>query len=182
MSCLTVYHQSAPEHPNKLLSHVEDIASTLAAISVQFSQIPVQQPVIAGTASAELSAANAAQIEQLNALHGFASAEVLSLCDERGEGSELARDLRQERACQPAHLHYYLAGRGLLALHCGDYVYSLLCEKNDLLLLPAGMAHWLDTGSHPRVAVLRLFDAPQVPAFVGVIGDFAASFTGLDDC
>lgn len=182
MSCLTVYHQSSPEHPNKLLSHVEDIASTLAAINVQFSQVPVQQPVIAGTASAELITANALQIEQLKALYGHASAEILSLCDERGEGSELARGLRQEQACQPAQVHYYLAGRGLLALHSGDYVYSLLCEKNDLLLLPAGIAHWFDAGAHPRVAVLRLFDAPQVPAFISVADDFAASFTGLDDC
>ena len=137
MSCLTVYHQSSPEHPNKLLSHVEDIASTLAAVGVQFSQVAVQQPVIAGTASAEVIAASRVQIDQLMSTHGYAAAEVLSLCDERGEGSELARALRQEQLCPSAHLHYYLAGRGVLALHIGEYVYSLLCEKNDLVLLPA---------------------------------------------
>jgi 1,2-dihydroxy-3-keto-5-methylthiopentene dioxygenase len=182
MSSLTVYHQSSPEYPNKLLTHVEDIASTLAAVGVQFSQVQVAQPVTAGTASDELMAASRVQIDQLMTLHGYASAEVLSLCDERGEGSELARGLRQEQSCQPAHLHYYLAGRGLLALHIGEYVYSLLCEKNDLLLLPAGTVHWFDGGEHPRFAVLRLFDSPQVPVFVPVEGDFAAAFAGLDDC
>ncbi|WP_298190135.1 acireductone dioxygenase [uncultured Pseudomonas sp.] len=182
MSCLTVYHQSSPEHPNKLLSHVEDIASTLAAVGVQFSQVAVQQPVIAGTASAEVIAASRVQIDQLMSTHGYAAAEVLSLCDERGEGSELARALRQEQLCPSAHLHYYLAGRGVLALHIGEYVYSLLCEKNDLVLLPAGTAHWFDAGEHPRFAVLRVFDSPQVPALVSVAGDFAAAFAGLDDC
>ena len=182
MSSLTVYHQSSPEYPNKLLTHVEDIASTLAAVGVQFSQVPVQQPVTAGTASDELMAACRVQIDQLLTQHGYASAEVLSLCDERGEGSELARSLRAEQRCQPAHLHYYLAGRGPLALHIGEYVYSLLCVKGDLLRLPAGTAHWFDGGEHPRFAVLRLFDSAQAPDFVPVVGDFAAAFAGLDDC
>lgn len=182
MSSLTVYHQSSPEYPNKLLTHVEDIASTLAAVGVQFSQVPVQQAVIAGTASDELMAASRVQIDQLMTQHGYASAEVLSLCDECGEGSELGRALRAEQSCQPAHLHYYLAGRGLLALHIGEYVYSLLCEKNDLLLLPAGTAHWFDGGEHPRFAMLRLFDSVQVPVFARIEGDFAALFAGLDDC
>ena len=107
---------------------------------------------------------------------------MLSLCDERGEGCELARRLRAEQSCQPAHLHYYLAGRGLLALHIGEYVYSLLCEKGDLLLLPSTTAHWFDGGEHPRFAVLRLFDSAKVPDFVPVAGEFAAAFAGLDDC
>jgi 1,2-dihydroxy-3-keto-5-methylthiopentene dioxygenase len=182
MSSLTVYHQSSPEYPNKLLTHVEDVASTLAVVGVQFSQLPVQQAVSAGTASDELLAASRVQVYQLLSQHGYACAEVLSLCDERGEGSELARSLRAEQRCQPAHLHYYLAGRGLLALHIGEYVYSLLCEKGDLLQLPAGTAHWFDGGEHPRFAVLRLFDSAQVPDFVPVAGDFAAAFAGLDDC
>lgn len=182
MSSLTVYHQSLPEHPNKLLSHAEDIASTLAAVGVQFTQVPVQQPVIAGTESAELRAACAGQIDQLMTVYGYASAEILSLCDERGEGSELARALRQEQACQSAHLHYCLAGRGLLVLHIGEYVYALQYEKGDLVLLPAGTAHWFDAGEHPRFAVLRLFDSPQVPVMVTAEGDFAMAFAGLDDC
>lgn len=182
MSSLTVYHQSSPEYPNKLLTHLEDIASTLAAVGVQFSQVPVQQAVTAGTASDELMAACRGQVDQLLSQHGYACAEVLSLCDERGEGSELARSLRVEQCCQPAHLHYYLAGRGLLALHIGEYVYNLLCEKGDLLRLPAGTAHWFDGGEHPRFAVLRLFDSAQVPDFAPVAGDFAAAFAGLDDC
>lgn len=182
MSSLTVYHQSSPEYPNKLLTHAEDIASTLAAVGVQFSQVPVQQPITAGSASAEVLAASRLQIEQLQSEHGFTSVEALSLCDERGEGSELAQRLGQEQACQSGFMQYCLAGRGALALHIGEYVYSLLCEKHDLVLLPGGIAHWFDAGEHPRFALLRLFDSPQVPAFVTVEGDFAAAFTDLTDC
>jgi 1,2-dihydroxy-3-keto-5-methylthiopentene dioxygenase len=182
MSSLTVYPQSSPEHPNKLLSHAEDIASTLATVGVKFVQMPVQEPVVAGAASAEVLAASRGQTERLLSEYGYASFDLLNLCDERGQGGEQASRPRQQQACAAAHLHYFLAGRGLLALHIGEYVYSLVCEKGDLLQLPAGTPHWFDGGEHPRVAVLQLFDSPEVPGFQTVEGDFALGFAGLDDC
>lgn len=36
---------------------------------------------------------------------------------------------------------------GLFSLHIGDYVYAVLCERNDLITVPAGMPHWFDGGS-----------------------------------
>ncbi|MDF5828837.1 hypothetical protein P4233_16885 [Pseudomonas aeruginosa] len=35
MSSLTVYHENQPEQPLKLLTHAEDIASTLAEVGVR---------------------------------------------------------------------------------------------------------------------------------------------------
>lgn len=179
MSSLSVYPQFSPEQPNKVLSHAEDIASTLAAVGVQFVQVPVQAPVVAGISSAEVLAASRGQVDQLLSEYGYASVDVLSLCDERGVE---AVAVRQAQSCTPAHLYYCLAGRGLLALHIGEYVYSLVCEKSDLLLLPAGTAHWFDGGEHPRVVMLRAFDSVQVPVFAAIEGDFAMGFAGLDDC
>ena len=38
MSSLTVYHQSNPDVPNKVLTHLEDIAATLAEVGVRFER------------------------------------------------------------------------------------------------------------------------------------------------
>ncbi|MDF5983467.1 hypothetical protein P4056_25970 [Pseudomonas aeruginosa] len=38
MSSLTVYHENQPEQPLKLLTHAEDIASTLAEVGVRFER------------------------------------------------------------------------------------------------------------------------------------------------
>lgn len=38
MSSLSVYHVSSPEIPNKVLTHLEDIASTLAEQGVRFDR------------------------------------------------------------------------------------------------------------------------------------------------
>ncbi|MBX9762204.1 MAG: acireductone dioxygenase [Pseudomonadaceae bacterium] len=181
MSSLTVTHQSTPEYPDKLLTHSEDIASTLARVGAQFAQHPVAQPVVAGTPGAEVLAACQVQVEHLLSHCGFAHADVLSLCDERGEGSELATTLAQPRLCESASALYVLAGRCLLALHIGEYVYSLVCEKGDLLQLPAGCVHWLDVGEHPRVALLCLFAGAQQAVFLPANSACAGAMPGLDE-
>ncbi|HEX5843422.1 MAG TPA: acireductone dioxygenase [Pseudomonas sp.] len=181
MSSLTVYHQSSPDLPNKVLTHAEDIASTLAAVGVQFAQVPVQQAVVAGGDEAELLDACRGQLDQLLSQYAYPSVAVLSLCDEQGRSSEPRASLRQEQRCAVAQLRYCLAGRVQLSLHIDDYVYALLCEKNDLLVLPAGTRYWLDIGEHPRCALLGLFDSPQVPV-AELSGDgIAERFAGLDD-
>ena len=38
MSSLSVYHVASPEIPNKVLTHLEDIASTLAEQGVRFDR------------------------------------------------------------------------------------------------------------------------------------------------
>lgn len=182
MSSLTVYHQSSPDMPNKMLTHAEDIASTLVAVGVQFAQLPVAQPVLAGASQEEVLAACQAQIQQLSGEYGYAGLDVLSLCDERGLNNELRASLLKEQRCAVAQLRYCVAGRGLLSLHIDDYVYALLCEKNDLVVLPAGTRNWFDIGERPRVALVRLFDSPQLPVIEDTGEAIAERFAGLDDC
>jgi 1,2-dihydroxy-3-keto-5-methylthiopentene dioxygenase len=179
MSSLTVYPQSSPEHPNKVLGHAEDIVSTLGAVGVRFAQVPLQVPVTAGTDSAEILAASRGQIDLLLSEYAYTSFDLLNLCDERGVAEPVRR---QAQTCKPAHFYYCLAGRAQLALHIGEYVYSLECVKGDLLLLPAGAVHWFDGGERPRVVMVRGFDSAQVPDFSVLEGDFAMGFAGLDDC
>lgn len=182
MSSLTVYHQSSPDLPNKMLTHAEDIASTLAAVGVRFAQLQVAQPVLAGASQEELISACQAQLDQLIGEYGYASLDVFSLCDERGQNGEARASLLKEQRCAVAQLRYCVAGRGLLSLHIDDYVYALLCEKNDLVQLPAGTRHWFDSGEHPRIALLRLFDSPQLPGLEDTGEAIAERFAGLDDC
>lgn len=76
---------------------------------------------------------------------------------------------------------FFLAGQGLFALHIGDYVYAIRCEKNDLLVIPAGVMHWFDMGENPHFVALRLYNTEKgwVPEFTG--DDIARRFPGLDD-
>jgi cupin superfamily acireductone dioxygenase involved in methionine salvage len=48
-------------------------------------------------------------------------------------------------------------------------VYQVLCEKNDLISVPAGTPHWFDMGSEPNFTAIRIFDNPE---------GWVAQFTG----
>ncbi len=45
MSSLSVYHVSSPDTPNKVLTHLEDIASTLAEHGVAFDRWEAATPI-----------------------------------------------------------------------------------------------------------------------------------------
>ncbi|MBV4451771.1 MULTISPECIES: 1,2-dihydroxy-3-keto-5-methylthiopentene dioxygenase [Pseudomonas] len=176
MSYVAVYSAAAPDTPNKVLTHFDDIAATLAEHGVRFERWQ-PRPIEPGASDAELIAAYQAQIDAL----GYNRVEVLRVTGDPTQQAELRARFLDERRYSEDDVRFFIAGQGLFALHIGDYVYALRCEKNDLLVIPAGTAHWFDMGENPHFVALRLFDtAPGwVPAFTG--DDIARRFPGLDD-
>ncbi|ROM56100.1 acireductone dioxygenase [Pseudomonas canadensis] len=176
MSYVAVYSVATPDTPNKVLTHFEDIAATLAEQGVRFER---WQPgsVERGASDAELIAACQAQIDKL----GYSAAEVLRNAADPAQNAELRGQFLDERRYSEDDARFFLAGQGLFALHIGDYVYAVRCEKNDLLVIPAGMAHWFDMGDNPHFLALRLFNTAKgwIPEFTG--DDIAHSFPALDD-
>ena len=79
MSSLTVYHENQPEQPLKLLTHAEDIASTLAEVGVRFERWEAAAPIAAGASQDEVIAAYAHEIERLKRERGYITVDVVSL-------------------------------------------------------------------------------------------------------
>lgn len=176
MSYVAVYPVASPDTPNKVLTHLDDIAATLAEHGVRFER---WQPsaIEKGASDAQMIAAYQAQIDAL----GYASVEVVSVTADHPQKAELRAQFLDEHRYSEDAACFFLAGQGLFTLHIGDYVYAVRCEKNDLLVIPAGMAHWFDMGENPHVVVLRLFNTKKgrTPEFSG--DDIARRFPGLDD-
>ena len=57
MSSLSVYHVSSPEIPNKVLTHLEDITSTLAEQGVRFDRWQATAKIQPGASQEEVIAA-----------------------------------------------------------------------------------------------------------------------------
>jgi 1,2-dihydroxy-3-keto-5-methylthiopentene dioxygenase len=60
-------------------------------------------------------------------------------------------------------------------------VYAVLCEKNDLISVPANTPHWFDMGPNPDFCAIRLFNNPDgwVAHFTG--DEIAARFPLLEN-
>ncbi|MCS4249700.1 acireductone dioxygenase [Pseudomonas sp. BIGb0164] len=176
MSYVAVYHIATPDTPNKVLTHFDDIVSTLAEHGVRFERWQ-PGPIEKGASAAEMIAAYQPQIDAL----GYRSVELLSVTGDHPQAAEMRAQFLDERRYSEDDARFFLAGQGLFCLHVGDYVYAVRCEKNDLLLIPAGLPHWFDMGENPHFVALRMFDTAQgwVPMFTG--DTLASGFPGLDD-
>ncbi|WP_296248431.1 acireductone dioxygenase [Pseudomonas sp. UBA4194] len=161
MSRLTVYHQSTPDIPNKVLSHVEDIAATLAELGVTFERAESTLPVQAGASQEEVVAAYRAEVDVWMGQGGYLELDVLSIDEDHLGAVQVADGWQREHRLQGDCAICLLAGRLSVSLHVADYMYTVLCERNDRLVVPAGMPHWLDVGERPRLVALRLFADPR---------------------
>ncbi|NER61815.1 acireductone dioxygenase [Pseudomonas sp. MAFF212428] len=175
MSCLSVYHQSTPDIPNKVLTHLEDIAATLAEHGVRFERWSAQAPVQAGTGQDGVLAAYRGPIDRLMTERGYRHVDVIST---RGEQ---AIELLDEHTYDEDLVRFFAAGRGQISVRAGEYVYAVYCEKGDLIVVPAGTRVWIDGGEHPHCVAVRLFNQPQ-GLVARLTGDkVAQGFARLDD-
>ena len=156
MSSLTVYHQSNPDVPNKVLTHLEDIAATLAEVGVRFERWQASAPIQPGAAQDEVIAAYRPQIDKLMAEQGYVTVDVVSLNKDHPQKDELRAKFLDEHRHGEDEVRFFVAGRGLFSLHIADNVYEILCERGDLLVIPANTWHWFDMGERPSYVTLRL--------------------------
>lgn len=181
MSILSVYHESAPEHPFKVLTHLEDIAATLAEVGVQIERWEASAPITAGASQDEVIAAYRPQIDRLMTERGYRSVDVISVTRDHPQKAELRAKFLDEHQQAEDEVRFFVAGRALFTLHIGEMVYAVLCEKHDLIAMPAATRHWFDMGEHPHFVAIRLFGNPDgwVAQFTG--DDIASRFPRLDD-
>ena len=66
-------------------------------------------------------------------------------------------------------VRFFVRGQGLFVIHANGRVYSVLCEKDDLISVPANTRHWFDMGPNPSFTAIRLFNNPE---------GWVANFTG----
>ena len=176
MSYVAIYPVTSPDTPNKVLTHFDDIATTLAEHGVRFERWQ-PGPLEKGAGDAQLIAAYQAQIDAL----GYGGVEVFSVTGDQPQKAELRAQFLDEHRYNTDNAHFFIAGQGWFCLHVDDYVYGVRCEKNDLLVIPAGMPHWFDMGENPHIVALRLFSATagRLPESTG--DAIARQFPGLDD-
>ncbi|MDH0745368.1 acireductone dioxygenase [Pseudomonas sp. GD03842] len=176
MSILFVNHVASPGLPDKVLTHPEDIASTLREQGILFDRLALNATINTGASPEDVLDACRAQIDQLMTQQGHAGVEVILVDEATQRGS-----WRAEHQHSADDLRVVVAGRGLLSLRVGDFVYSVLCEKNDLIAVPAGTRRWLDLGDHPRFVAIRLFKDESGRQMVVTGDSIAEAFPGLDD-
>lgn len=169
MSALTIYPASQPDS-GQTFTDGADIAERLQALGVRFERWTANTQFGADAGADTVLAAYRDSIDRLNALFGFQSADVISLKPDHPDKTALRQKFLAEHTHSDFEVRFFVEGRGLFYLHVDEQVYAVLCERGDLISVPAETTHWFDMGENPDFKCIRLFTTPE-----GWLADFTGN-------
>ena len=169
MSALAVYDENGAAAEAVITGHAQ-IAANLATHGVEFERWQAGAALPADAGQDEVLAAYQADIDRLNARYGFQSVDVVALRPDNPKKAEFRNKFLAEHTHADFELRFFVDGSGLFYLHLGDRVLLVLCEKGDLISVPANTTHWFDMGENPEFKCIRLFTTRD-----GWVGDFTGS-------
>lgn len=180
MSVLMVCNDTGPE-PIKTFSEHQQVSAQLAKVGVEFEVWQANKQLNSDAGQEEIMTAYQESIEVLNKKYNFTSVDVVSLHPEHPDKAAFRQKFLAEHTHDDFEVRFFVDGCGLFYLHLGDKVYMVLCEKGDLISVPANTTHWFDMGENPFFKCIRFFTTPNgwEGNFTG--SDIAKHFPSFDD-
>jgi len=169
MTVLTIYPDNG-KGQGQVLKDFSAIARTLNGIGVEMERWDANQPLGKNATQDEVLSAYKSSIDKLNVKYGFKSIDVVSLNPDHPDKATMRQKFLAEHTHADFEVRFFVDGRGLFYLHVGDKVYTVLCEKGDLISVPAKTTHWFDMGTSPYFKCIRFFTTAD-----GWVGNFTGS-------
>ena len=90
---------------------------------------------------------------------GYQTADVISINSLTENYEAIRAKFLAEHTHTEDEIRFFVDGQGLFWFNLeNEPVFNLLCEKGDLISVPAGTKHWFDAGeSNPFVKAIRIF-------------------------
>lgn len=169
MSALTIFTDSEATTPVWHSSDAEEIRQKLHAKDVRFERWKADRDLGVDPQPEAVIKAYQHAIDRLVAEKGYQSWDVISMRADNPQKETLREKFLSEHTHGEDEVRFFVEGAGLFCLHLDGHIYQILCEKNDLISVPAGTPHWFDMGSSPHFTAIRIFDNQE---------GWIANFTG----
>ncbi len=151
-----------------------EITAALDAVGVSFEQWAVPDALAVSASDADVLAAYAGDVARVRDAHGYETVDVVRLrrADQSDdEWSAMAGGARAKFLAEHTHsedeVRFFVEGSGAFYLRLDGKIHVVVCERGDLLGVPAGTRHWFDMGTNPEFTALRFFRDPE-----GWVGNF----------
>jgi|SRR5690606_593623 1,2-dihydroxy-3-keto-5-methylthiopentene dioxygenase len=167
MTRLTIYPDTDPSTVLFDTRDGEEIASALARIGVIFERWAAPHD-LAGDADQEaVLAAYESDVARIMKEGGYQSVDVVRVKPDNPAREELRQKFLAEHTHDDDEVRFFVDGAGAFYLRSEGKVHRVICERNDLISVPAGITHWFDTGPAPDFCAIRIFTTPE-----GWVGHF----------
>jgi 1,2-dihydroxy-3-keto-5-methylthiopentene dioxygenase len=101
---------------------------------------------------------------------GYRTADVICVDGHTPNLEGIREKFIREHTHREDEVRVFVEGQGFFWFHkegLDDDVFALLCERGDLISVPANTKHWFDLGDPPKVCAIRIFtdQAGWVPQY-----------------
>ena len=158
MSQLHIYSDSRPGAALQKSSNPKDITRLLGLAGVRFEQWQAGADIAAGDSQDKVLKAYDKDISRLVNEEGYQTVDVISIRADNPDKEALRQKFLSEHTHSEDEVRFFVEGKGLFSLHIGEKVYEVLCEKGDLISVPANTPHWFDMGPEPHLVAIRFFN------------------------
>jgi len=149
----------------------DEITDKLSEINVSFERWVAEKELNDSLPQEEIIDAYRSSVDKLVDQFGFKTIDVVSLHPDHPEKETFRQKFLAEHTHDDFEVRFFVDGRGLFYLHANNQVYIILCERGDLISVPARTTHWFDMGEYPHFKCIRFFTTPD---------GWQANFTGSD--
>ncbi len=161
MSHLTIY---AEDDSNSVLLSTDDfeeISTVLGTAGIRIERWKADRELADDADNDTIIAAYQPEIDRLIGERGYQTYDVVSMNPDHPDKDEFRKKFLDEHTHGEDEVRFFVRGHGLFVVHADDKIYSMLCEKDDLISVPANTRHWFDMGPNPTFTAIRLFNNPE---------------------
>lgn len=160
MSRLTLFTEH-DRHPTEVINDGGEIGRRLAAVGVRFERWQAAHALSDSASQEDIIAAYQTQVDGLMQEYAFKSVDVVSLNPNHPDKVALRAKFLDEHTHSDFEVRFFVDGQGLFYIHADGKVFGVLCEKGDLISVPANTPHWFDMGENPHFKCIRLFTTAE---------------------
>lgn len=174
MTTMTIYSDDNTK-AGRMVTDYSEITKELNAIGVEFERWEAGQTLGKEASQEEVLEAYKSSLDKLNEKYGFVTVDVVGIHPDHPDKDAMRQKFLAEHTHSDFEVRFFVDGNGLFYLHVNGKVYTILCEKGDLISIPANMTHWFDMGTRPFFKAIRFFTTPE-----GWVGHFTGSEIARD--
>jgi 1,2-dihydroxy-3-keto-5-methylthiopentene dioxygenase len=181
MSRLTIYIESDALKPELSTDDGDKIAEALKDINVRFERWRASEEFDQDAADGDILRAYDVDIERIKKKEGYQTVDVLRVNAATPDKPSIRAKFLNEHTHNEDEVRFFVEGSGIFYLRVSGKIYMTLCERGDLISVPAGVTHWFDMGPEPHITAIRFFDNKEgwVSHFTG--SDIALKFPKFEN-
>ncbi len=161
MSRLAIHPSNSNTTPTLTTTDGARIAQELEKVGVRFERWHAGATLAPSAGQDDVLAAYAKDVDRLKQIGGYKTQDVVRMHPDHPDRKAARAKFLNEHIHEDDEVRFFVEGSGTFFLHIGDTVYEILCDKDDLLSVPAGTKHWFDMGERPLFAAIRIFISPE---------------------